>query len=497
MTLLPAIRGDSASSPPQRRPRISPSTVTIVLAAAFAPMAWGHGGHDVDKIPEGATVSLDPIDTTLWIHIVVQMLAFGVLFPLGMVLGIIKSRWHVPLQVVGTLLALLGYALGHLHGGRQFNPKNVHAKAATPLFFLMVAQVVLGIYLKLHLEKGIHARIRPVLRLLHSINGKAFPIYAWVQMVFGGITGLGFCQGDHLGQCAAHFIMGGAFIAYGVLLTIILLVGQLWLRRTGRSQEFFDSAVIAAWGCVNTFTEHRWGTPWVKNDWQHTTMGIIWWSAGLVGIWLSKARDGSPRRNFVPAFVLFMTGWAMSAHPQELMVSAMTHTMFGYTLMAVGVTRIIEISLILRDKPGASEDGTEINSFQYVPIFLLYASGFLFMGATEEQMTLIAGSSMDGVAYLLILYSLAFLVFLFVMVLINVYDRAVSPPVKLTADGHARGGDEARLRDANEFELDGLVSDDEDDERAARRKLLAEDGIEQDASLGSPSTVGRNSDRLA
>jgi hypothetical protein len=282
----------------------------------------------------------------------------------------IKSRWHVPLQVFSTLLAILGYVLGHLHRGRQFNPKNVHAKAATPLFFLMLAQVVLGIYLKLHLEKGIHRRIRPVIRLLHSINGKAFPLYAWVQMVFGGITALGFCQGDHLGQCLAHFIMGGAFIAYGIILTILLLVGQLWLRRTGRSQEFFDSAVIAAWGFVNTFTEHRWGTAWVRNDWQHTTMGVIWWSAGLVGIWLSKARDGSPKRNFIPGFVLFITGWAMSAHPQELMISAMTHQMFGYTLMAAGLTRIIEISFVLRDKPGVSEDGMQANSFQYIPVFV-------------------------------------------------------------------------------------------------------------------------------
>lgn len=285
---------------------------------------------------------------------------------------IIKSRWHVPLQVLTTALALLGYALGHLHKGRQFNPKNVHAKAATPLFFLMVAQVVLGVYLKLHLEKGINGRIRPVFRLLHSINGKAFPVYAWVQMVFGGITALGFCQGEHVGQCLAHFIMGGAFIAYGVLLTILLLVGQLWLRRTGRSQEFFDSAVIAAWGCVNTFTEHRWGTAWVKNDWQHTTMGIIWWSAGLVGVWLSKDRDGAPKRNFIPGFVILITGWAMSAHPQELMISAMTHKMFGYTLMAAGLTRIIEVSFVLRDKPGISEDGREHNSFQYIPVFVSF-----------------------------------------------------------------------------------------------------------------------------
>lgn len=240
----------------------------------------------------------------------------------------------------------------------------------------MVAQIVLGAYLKLHLERGIHGRIRPVIRLLHSINGKAFPVYAWVQMIFGGITALGFCQGDHVGQCLAHFIMGGAFIAYGVLLTILLLVGQLWLRRTGRSQEFFDSAVIAAWGCVNTFTEHRWGTAWVRNDWQHTTMGIIWWSAGLVGVWLSKDRDGAPKRNFIPGFVILITGWAMSAHPQELMISAMTHKMFGYTLMAAGLTRIIEVSFVLRDKPGLSEDGREHNSFQFIPVFVSFLAPF-------------------------------------------------------------------------------------------------------------------------
>jgi hypothetical protein len=282
----------------------------------------------------------------------------------------IKNRWHVPLQVFGTALAILGYFLGHMHKGRQFIPNNVHASFANILYFLLFGQVILGGYLKLHLEKGIHGRIRPVIRILHSINGKAFPIASWVQMLFGGITTLGFCQGDHLGQCLAHFIMGSAFITYGILLTILLLVGQLWLKRTGRSQEFFDSVVIAAWGCVNTFTEHRWGTAWVRNDWQHTTMGIIWWAAGLAGVWLSRGRDGSPKRNFIPGFVILMTGWAMSSHPQELPISAMTHKIFGYSLMGVGVTRIIEVSFILNDKNGISENGYDSHSFQYLPIFV-------------------------------------------------------------------------------------------------------------------------------
>ncbi len=257
-----------------------------------------------------------------------------------------------------------------MHGGREFIDSNVHAQFGTVLFFLMIGQVALGVYLRLHLEKGINGRIRPVIRIIHSINGKAFPVISWAQMLFGGITALGFCQDDHLGQCLAHFIMGSAFIAYGICLTILLLVGQLWLRRTGRSQEFFDSVVIAAWGCVNTFTEHRWGSAWVRNDWQHTTMGIVWWCAGLAGVWLSRGRDGSPKRNFIPGFIIMVTGWGMSAHPQELPISAMTHAMFGYTLMAVGLTRIIEISFVVNDKTGITETGYDTHSFQYIPVFV-------------------------------------------------------------------------------------------------------------------------------
>jgi hypothetical protein len=40
-----------------------------------------------------------PIDSILWIHIFLQAAVWGVLFPIGMVLGLSRSRWHVPLQV--------------------------------------------------------------------------------------------------------------------------------------------------------------------------------------------------------------------------------------------------------------------------------------------------------------------------------------------------------------------------------------------------------------
>lgn len=290
---------------------------------------------------------------------------------------ITRSRWHVPVQSLGTVLAFVGYWLGHHHKGRQFG-HNAHASFAPILGSVLAGQVILGIYLKLHIERGILGKIRPWIVMAHGISGKALPIMSWVQMLFGGIVALGFCSGDHLGQCAAHFIMGSAFIGYGIMLTILLLVGQVWLRRTGKSQEFFDSAVIAAWGCVNTFTEHRWGTAWVRNDLQHTTMGVVWWCAGILGMWLSRKRDGSPKRNLMPAIVILLTGYGMSAHPQELMLSTMVHSAFGWTLMAAGAARIIEISFVLKDKASVNEDGYDPNSFQYLTPFVSCDSSVVF-----------------------------------------------------------------------------------------------------------------------
>ncbi|KAA8911146.1 hypothetical protein FN846DRAFT_897785 [Sphaerosporella brunnea] len=430
--------------------------VLLLLLAAGAAAHEHHG----ENIPEGAVVSPDPLDSILWWHICTMIVAFGILFPIGMVLGIVRSKWHVPLQVVATVLALMGWFLGHAHKGRQFAP-NIHSAFASSLMSMLFTQVGLGIYLKLHIERGVHGRMRPFMVTLHGILGKAMPLVSWVQMLFGGITALGFCHADHLGQCLAHFVMGSSFIAYGIIMTILLLVGQAWLRRTGRSQEFWDSLVIAVWGCVNTFTEHRWGENWNHGDIQHTSMGVVWWCAGLLGLWLSRGKDGEPKRNVVPALVIFLTGWAMSGHAQHLPLSTMVHAVFGYTLMTAGIARIVEICFLLKDKPAQSEP----SSFQHLTPFLLFASGFIFMSATEEQLALIASVGIDHVSYILVLYSLAFLLYLFVQILLYLFvshEKPKSPQDAQLENGRPRGdAAERQVRDADEFELQGLITDEE------------------------------------
>lgn len=95
------------------------------------------------------------------------------------------------------------------------------------------------------------------------------------------------------------------------------------------------------------------------------------------------------------------------------------------------------------------------------------------MGATEEQMALLSGAHVSHVSYILILYSIAFLLFLYVSMLLRLYASYAWPIESAAvrkdgiegANGVAVGNGhiDRRIRDAEEFELEGLMSDDEDD----------------------------------
>ena len=89
------------------------------------------------------------------------------------------------------------------------------------------------------------------------------------------------------------------------------------------------------------------------------------------------------------------------------------------------------------------------------------------MGATEEQMALLATAHVSHVSYILLLYSISFLLFLFVSMLLHLYASHTWPLDAQPKDrpdqglnGHV-GHVDRRVRDAEEFELEGLMSEDE------------------------------------
>ena len=66
-----------------------------ILTLSLIQLTLAHSHSDV--LTEEEVNS--PIDAILWIHIFVQAAVWGVIFPIGMALGLTRSRWHVPLQV--------------------------------------------------------------------------------------------------------------------------------------------------------------------------------------------------------------------------------------------------------------------------------------------------------------------------------------------------------------------------------------------------------------
>ncbi|KAK0282612.1 hypothetical protein LTS00_012125 [Friedmanniomyces endolithicus] len=153
------------------RPALLASTTVLLLPI----LASAHGDHS--HLSDNLAISADPLDAILWTHILLQCLAWGVLFPTGMVLGLVRNRWHVPVQTLASCIAIVGYFLGHAHKGRQF-AKNAHSGFATWLMLMLVGQVVLGVYLRLHIEKGFLGRVRKGLVRAHAVLGGIIPVAA-------------------------------------------------------------------------------------------------------------------------------------------------------------------------------------------------------------------------------------------------------------------------------------------------------------------------------
>lgn len=78
-------------------PMVKPAAMnhTVLLLLLLTTLSAAHKHHD--QLSEEQSKA--PTDAILWIHIFLQATVWGILFPVGMVLGITRSRWHVPLQV--------------------------------------------------------------------------------------------------------------------------------------------------------------------------------------------------------------------------------------------------------------------------------------------------------------------------------------------------------------------------------------------------------------
>ncbi|PIA16997.1 membrane protein [Coemansia reversa NRRL 1564] len=396
--------------------RILPLCAAALLAGAQS--AWAHDHH-------GANMNFntgEPIGAILKVHIILMSLSFGLFFPIGLVLGLKKNRWHVPVQTTGGVLAIIGFVLGHAHGGRAF-PDNAHSKFSWFMLWLLVAQLSAGGYLKAHTERRFNDKARPYIKIAHKYMAILMIIVSYVQILLGVIAYLGYCYNGYFGQCLAHLIMGSAFMAYGVWLLLLLRLASPWLNRFGRSPELYDSVMITVWGLINTFTEHGFieeADGWSHKDLQHTSLGVIWFCGGLLSTYMLR-KAGPYDRSMFPAIILIFTGCAMGSHEQDTEFSTRVHFIFGLSLVLAGFTRCLEILLITTNL--IRPDSKEPNPFQYLPVFFLCHSGMMFMSANHESVHDIEGIGIDIGTYSLGYLSISFLIFLYAYFLFQLFSE--------------------------------------------------------------------------
>ncbi|KAI0315053.1 hypothetical protein OF83DRAFT_1062795, partial [Amylostereum chailletii] len=193
------------------------------------------------------------------------------------------------------------------------------------------------------------------------------------------------------------------------------------------------------------------------------------WCGGILGVYLAR----NNQRTVAPSIIIILTGYAMSNHAQALMISTEVHSMFGWTLMLAGVTRIVEVCFVMpkyqpvgsveRVADDQSEDtlmdGSESASagktFRYLPPFmcgkLMSLGRILFMSATDEELEYVHGNEMDHVTYILIMFSISFILYTHVLFLINVYGTS-------GRNGAGTGAARKEIVGAGGIELQSLTS---------------------------------------
>ena len=153
-----------------------------------------HHGAALDPAALG-----EPIGAGMAWHIWIQLTSWMILMPAGALLGMRRSPWHVPCQVLAIGLTLsVGFPLGHHHGastsiitrpdraGGRAYLDSAHAHFAKPLFYGIIGMGLLGGFLKTHAFQQSAGR-RWAVRV-HGFVGKALPVAAWTQCVFGGLV---------------------------------------------------------------------------------------------------------------------------------------------------------------------------------------------------------------------------------------------------------------------------------------------------------------------
>lgn len=111
-------------------------------------LAHDHGGPMVVYDGSSSFRNDLPMDNTLKLHIIIQTLSWGILFPFGMVMGINRSKYHALFQSITIVCTLFASYLAHHHQGREFY-ETAHSTASKCEFDFNSCKEYIKVYFKI------------------------------------------------------------------------------------------------------------------------------------------------------------------------------------------------------------------------------------------------------------------------------------------------------------------------------------------------------------
>lgn len=285
----------------------------------------------------------------------------------------------------------------------------------------------------------------------------------FIAIVTGAVTYGGIFRGHAIFNGLAHFIKGGIFFWYGILTLGRFIgawadLGWAWNKKPPASivgwkakvpsGEFVESFVIWLYGITNVFLEHlsNWGDAWSAADLEHTSISIMFFGGGLVGMLFESQRirdalnstllrpppHGSRDENWqppksqgvplnpMPALIILLLGMMMGSHHQDSMTSTMVHKQWGNMLIGFALARGMTYVLLFLRPPTSylpARPPTEI-----VAGFCLIAGGLTFMLSTRNVIESMEFYDLDAMFTFTV--GMGFTAFIMSLVILNIALKA-------------------------------------------------------------------------
>ncbi|GAA5802502.1 hypothetical protein HPULCUR_007967 [Helicostylum pulchrum] len=85
-----------------------------------------------------------------YVHVIMMVIAFWILMPMGVMLGIAKSSLHVPVQLLAFCFAMVGFLFGKVYGHStpHLYQSNSHHTLGWVMFWFLIIQMTIGIIRK-------------------------------------------------------------------------------------------------------------------------------------------------------------------------------------------------------------------------------------------------------------------------------------------------------------------------------------------------------------